>query len=153
MYLIFAPVLLVALAIIILGALFVQGYNVGNAMPRLPVNDAFADSPEATPSIAAIEIVDATDLPTNMPDVPTPARQITTHSMKHKETPTPQPARPLQPIAEAATSATTPVNDAVHQAINQVNPEQIPTGTPTPPPADTTPVPEVPAPNTPPLAQ
>ena len=155
-YIIFAPLVLISIAIIFLGALFLQGYDVGNAMPQTPGGNYIANTPSVEPTIDAIEIADTSKLPSNMPAVPTPARQAATHSMKHKEPATPQPARPLPPVAEAATSGTRPVNDAVHQAIQE---QQSQNQTP-PPPADPTPVtdpnapvPEIPAPVTPPIAQ
>ena len=154
-YIIFAPLLLVCAAILFLGALFIQGYDVGNAMPHSQDGKIFAHDPEAEPTVDTIEIADTSNLPNNMPAVPTPARQVTTHSMKHKESVTPQPARPLPPVAEAATSSQTPVNQAVQQAVEQQQQaQQPPVVEPTPPPVDNSaPVPELPPLENPPIAQ
>jgi hypothetical protein len=106
-YLIFIPVLLVSLAIMLLGALFVQGYDVGNAIPRLS-DDKSVDNPGAVPAINAVEIADTANLPSNMPPLPTPAKQTVIHAMKHKEQPEPQPPRSLpetvSPVAERVTA-------------------------------------------------
>jgi hypothetical protein len=146
-YIIVTPLLLVCIALIFLGAYFVQGYEIGNVMPHAQDEKVLANDPAAEPSIDTIDIADTSNLPSKMPSVPTPARQITTLSMKHKESSTPQPARPLPPVAEAATSTPPPVNNAVKDAIEQQQPP-----TPETPPADNSaPVPPIPEPQTPPL--
>jgi hypothetical protein len=141
-YLIFTPLLFASVALLVLGAIFLQGYDVGNAMPLIKDDQSTAIDPGKVPNIGMVEIADTSKLPTKLPAVPTPAKQMTTRtmSMRHKEESTPQPARPLQPVAEAATTATTPVNDAVHQAIQQSQ---------TPPPDPQLQTPPAPDPNAP----
>lgn len=120
-YIIFIPLLLAFVVMVLLGTLFVRGYDVGNAIPH-PTSEVIADEiPHHDPSLEPIVIIDTAELPQELPDVPTPTKlpNVAQHAQLRQQS-SPQAPRPLPPIAEAATNAAGSVADTVHNAIEQL---------------------------------
>lgn len=148
-FVIFTPLAIICLGLLLLGILFIQSYDSGNALPHVSKDSHNADSPNEEPLVGTVDIADTSDLPTKLPSLPTPAKQTVIHAMQHRQQPTPQPERPLpavaSTVAQAATTTPGKVLGAVDQQVdNATNPQQN-----NPPVPDETPIPPIPVPNSP----
>jgi hypothetical protein len=140
----YVPLTIACVAMVYLGTMFLQGYNSGNAWAHATEETHAVGVPSEEPLVGTIEIADASNLPSNLPAVPSPAKQSVTHTMIHKESSRPQPARPQQNPSETATQVQDALNNVAHNVIEKPK---------DPPVVDIPPVPEVPAPTLAPITQ
>jgi hypothetical protein len=150
----YVPLAFVCIAIFYLGTVFLQGYDSGNALPHIGGTVRFAGSPSQEPEVEAIEIADTSDLPTTMPAVPTPAKQVVMHAMQRREQAPAQAARPLPSTASSvAHEVANPDPSAGGNVLGSSDNNGDKLTDPTPPALSTDPVPEIPEPQIPPIRE